>query len=59
MSQVFHAKFDGKFWQIRSVHGHAPHQWAWLVNLANPDEQVRLSMNSDKIIKSVLPPLAA
>lgn len=45
--EVFDIVYRGKWWRIASIHGRYPHRWAWLVNINKPDEQIRLSVNSE------------
>jgi len=47
---VFNAKFNGKFWKIAAKCGSPEHRWAWLVNINNPKEQVRLSLKSPHFV---------
>jgi hypothetical protein len=46
---IFHAVINDKKWRMVSTHGSPTHRWAWLVNIDNPAEQVRLSMRSPEL----------
>lgn len=35
---------EGKVWRVVSLHGFPGHYWAWIVNIANGDDQRRLSV---------------
>lgn len=41
-----HYQIDGKTWRVASVHVSGTKLWAWLVNIAKPMEQVRLSVSA-------------
>ena len=50
-SQVFHAVFNNKRWRIASIRGRIGNQWGWLVNIANPADQCRLSLASPHYVR--------
>jgi hypothetical protein len=41
-------KLNGKVWRLASIRGGPDLYWAWLVNVKNPNDQIRFSYQEFK-----------